>query len=142
MTSRRIGKRPRRGYTLVEIAVAALLLMAAMSITVKALGWVARERRSADRRQWAAQEVSNVMEQLTAEPFEKLNTARAREITLASKAERVLPGASWQVEIVNEARPDFPGKRLSLLLRWKDRVGEWGAPVRLTSWVFGRGKSS
>jgi hypothetical protein len=122
--------------------MAALLLMAAMGVTVRTVGWVARERRGADRRTWAVQEASNVMERLTAEPFGRVTTARARELAAASAAARVLPGASWEVEVADEPDTPVPTRRVSLRLRWTDRSGGLDAPVRLTAWVFGRGGPS
>ena len=45
--------RTRRGSLLVEVAMATVLLMIGMTLTVKVLGWVALERRAAERRQRA-----------------------------------------------------------------------------------------
>ena len=44
--------------------MSAVMLMIAMALTVKVLGWVGAERRAWDRRQWAAQEAANLMEQV------------------------------------------------------------------------------
>ena len=52
--------------------------MIAMTLTVKVLGWVGTEHRAWDRRQWAAQEASNLMEQATARPFDVGHHGRAR----------------------------------------------------------------
>ena len=52
--------------------MATVLLMIAMTLTVKVLGWVALERRAAERRQRAVMEVANVMERITAYPFEEV----------------------------------------------------------------------
>ena len=38
--------------------MSAVMLMIAMALTIKVLGWVAAERRAWDRRQWAAQEAA------------------------------------------------------------------------------------
>ena len=40
-------------------------------LTVKVLGWVGVERKVWDRRQWAAQEAANLMEQITSRPFRR-----------------------------------------------------------------------
>ena len=47
----------RRGSLLVEVAMAAVLLMIAMTLTVKVLGLVALRARAAERRQRAVLEV-------------------------------------------------------------------------------------
>ncbi|HEX8202509.1 MAG TPA: prepilin-type N-terminal cleavage/methylation domain-containing protein, partial [Isosphaeraceae bacterium] len=61
-----IATSPRRGFTLVEMAAAAAILMVAMTLTVQLVGWVATERRAAEQRTRAIQEAANLMERLTA----------------------------------------------------------------------------
>ena len=46
-------RRARRRSLLAEVAMSGVMLMIAMALTVKVLGWVGVERRSWDRRQWA-----------------------------------------------------------------------------------------
>ena len=142
--SLRTGLRPRpgrRGYVLIEVAMAAMMLMAAMALAVKLIAGVGLERRSAERRMWAVQEVANLAERVAAEPFDKLNPERIKALATEAKADSVLPGAEWTAEVA-DAGPTPAGKRVVLGLRWKDRSGGWVAPVRLTSWVYrGRDRS-
>ena len=49
--------------------MSAVMLMIAMALTMKVVGWVAAERRAWDRRQWAAQEAANLMERVTGRPL-------------------------------------------------------------------------
>ena len=58
----------RRGSLLGEVAMAAVLLMIAMTLTVKVIGLRRLERRASERRQRALFEVANVMERITAHP--------------------------------------------------------------------------
>src|SRR5262249_8816880 len=102
-------------------------------------GWLGAERAAADRRLWAAQEVANVMEQLSAEPFDRVDASRARAMAAEGQATRALPGAEWGAEVVDEPDGPVAAKRVTLRLRWKGRSGEWEAPARLTSWVYRRG---
>ncbi len=83
--------RKRRGSLLAEVAMATVILMIAMSLTVKVLGWVALERRAAERRQRAVLEVANVMERITAYPFEEVTPDLTRRITLSTTAGQSLP---------------------------------------------------
>ena len=133
------GPSRRGGYTMVELAVSVLVLVAAMGISVRVVGWVGAERRSADRRQWALQEVANVMERVSAEPFDRVTPAKARAIASGSDAAGRLPGGSWEVAVDDERDSPVPARRVSVRLRWKDRSGGWEAPARLTAWVFRRG---
>jgi prepilin-type N-terminal cleavage/methylation domain-containing protein len=134
---KRRGK-ARRGYTLIELAISMLVLVAAMGVTVKALGWLGQERRAGDRRQWAVQAASNVMERLASEPYEQVSDATAKALVAEAGADRVLPGAVWDVTVTDDAGSPVPGKRVALALRWRERSGGWGSPVRLTSWVYRR----
>src|SRR5438445_497746 len=67
----RLPRRRARAFTMIEVALTVFLLAIAMTATVQVLGWVAAERRAVERRQWAVQEVANVMERLTAEPWDR-----------------------------------------------------------------------
>jgi len=131
------GARLRRGgYTLVEVVLSVVVLLSAMTVVVKLLGWVGLERREADRRSWAVQEVANVMERLTARPFDEITAEQAGRLTLSPSARQSLPEAELAVGVAE----DQPGagrsaKRIAVRLRWRGRAGEWEAPVRLTTWI-------
>ncbi len=127
----------RRGSLLAEVAMSGVLLMIAMGITVKVLGWVSAERRAWDRRQWAAQELSNLMEQATSRPFEEVTTTTLKSLKLSPQARAMLPDADFTTEVADSDSAGGPGsKRLAMRLRWHNRSGEWDAPARLTSWIY------
>ncbi len=141
MNANRKGTRPRRGFTLPEVAIAAFVLVVAMGLSVKVLGWLGTERRAADRRQWAIQATSNVMERIVSEPFDRVTVETARALADKAEASRALPGADWEIAIEDDRDAPVPGRRISLRLRWKERSAEPVAPVRLTSWVYRQGAS-
>lgn len=132
----------RRGYSLLELTMSVIVLMAAMSLTVKVLGWVGMERRAADRRLWAIQEMGNVMERVAGEPFDKLTKASVESLTTEGHLERVLPGALWEVGVVDDDKKALTSKRVTIGLRWKERAGGWEAPLTLTTWVYAGRKPS
>lgn len=137
MNANRKTTRPvRRAFTTLELAVSVLTVMTAMGMTVKVLGWVGTERRAADRRQWAAQVASNVLERASSEPFDRVTADTVKAIASRTDAARSLPGAEWEVSVVDEDPSPVPARRVTLRLRWTERSGNWVAPVRLTSWVF------
>jgi hypothetical protein len=126
----------RRGSLLAEVAMGTVMVMIAMTLTVKVLGYVASQRRVADHRQRAVQEVANVMERITAYPYDEITAERARGLALSPSARQSLPHAELTVAVVDEQ----PGagraaKRIAVRLRWHGRSGEWESPVRLTTWV-------
>jgi hypothetical protein len=133
------GGRPaasRRGSLLAEVAMGTVMVMIAMTLTVKVLGYAGSQRRAADHRQRAVQEAANVMERITAYPYDEITPERARELALSPSARQSLPHAELAVAVGDEQ----PGasraaKRISVRLRWHGRSGEWESPVRLTTWV-------
>ena len=127
----------RRGSLLAEVAMSSVLLMIAMTVTVKVLGWVGAERRAWDRRQWAAQEVANLMERATSRPFEEVTTTNLKTLKIAPQTAALLPDAELTAEVAENDPAGGPGsKRLAMRLRWHNRAGEWDSPVRLTSWIY------
>jgi Tfp pilus assembly protein PilV len=133
---RNVRLHPRRGSLLAEVAMATVMLLIGMTLTVKVMGYVGLQRRSAEHRQRAIQEVANVMERLTAYPYEEVTAERARALSISQTAVQSLPDAELAVD-VNESQPGAgrSAKRIAIRLRWRNRAGEWEAPVRLTTWI-------
>ncbi len=126
----------RRGSLLVEVAMAAVLLMIAMTLTVKVIGLVALERRASERRQRALVEVANVMERITAYPFDEVTPELAGRLTLSPPARQSLADSELAVDVAgSEPGQGRSAKRIAIKLRWRGHDGEWVAPVRLTSWI-------
>jgi hypothetical protein len=128
--------RIRRGSLLAEVAISSIMLVIIMGMTVKILGWVALERKAAERREVALQEAANLMERLTAHPFEQVTPELAARCALSPSASLRLPDAELKVD-VSESHPDAGRsvKRIAIQLRWRARGDELAAPVRLTSWI-------
>jgi hypothetical protein len=119
--------------------MAAVMLMIAMTLTVKVLGWMGAERRASERRQWAAQEAANLMERITARPFEAVTAESVRELALSPQAQKLLPGAELKVDLTaNDPAGGEGSQRIAIQVRWRNRAGEWDAPLRLTSWIYRR----
>jgi hypothetical protein len=81
------------------------------------------------------------MERATSEPFDRVSEETVKALTGAAEAGRWLPGADWEVSVTDDRSAPVPARRVALRLRWKERSGNWVAPVRLTSWVYKRGES-
>ncbi len=138
MNANRRADRSRRGYSLAELAVAMMVVMTAMTVSIKVLGWNATERRASDRRDWALQTASNVLEGASALPFDKVDTAAVQSLAHATDSEKVLPGASWEIAVADDPESPVPARRIQLKLQWKERSALLSGPVRLTSWVYRR----
>ena len=132
----RSNRSPRRGSLLVEVAMAAALLMVAMALTVQVLGFVAHDRRASERRQRALVEVANLMERITAYPFEEVTPGLAKSLALSRSARQTLPDSELAVDVAgSEPGTGRSAKRIAIRLRWRGPDGEWVAPIRLTSWI-------
>lgn len=130
---------PRRGTTLVELMVSGILLGTVMMVTVPTLGWIAKERRAAQRRQEAIAEVANLMERVTVTSWEQITPQGLGQIKLSEDSARQLPGAVLKLDVVSN--PSDPNsKQIVIDLRWKNRTGRIGAPVRLSAWVYRNGR--
>jgi predicted negative regulator of RcsB-dependent stress response len=131
----------RRGFTVLELSSATVLLVAALVVAVQVLGWIVLERRSAERRQWAAQEVANVMEHLAAQSWDDLSDESAQVVRLSPQVADLLPNAELHAAVTrSEAEP--AAKRIAVELKWRNHTGDFDAPVRLTTWVYQRGGGS
>jgi hypothetical protein len=140
MTVRKLSGfgRTRRGAILADVGLAAIVLLVAMSLMLKVLAIVAHERRDADHRQRAALEVANLMERITAHPFDRVTPELARGMTVSETARQGLPDCELAIDVKDgEWAPSKDGdaRRISITLRWRGPSGQWQQPVRLTSWM-------
>lgn len=131
----------RRGYTLIELTIASLLLGTAMGLIAPTLIWVTRERRASERRQEALQEVQNILERLTARPWAQVTPELAGETQLDEQVRNQLPDAKLVVEVSVDT-DDAEAKRISVELKWKNGPEQTPAPVRLTTWMYRRGRTA
>ena len=122
----------RRGSLLVEVAMATVLLMIAMTLTVKVLGFVALERRACERRQRAMLEVANLMERITAYPFDEVTPELAKAAD--ALAGRAAVAARFRAGRRRRRQRAGPGpirqadRDQAALARARRRVGGAGAP--------------
>lgn len=128
----------RRGFTLIESCAAAALLAAVLGIAVALLTSIARQRQSASLHAKAIIIADNLLERLTAEPFDAITADRANELQQASSLRELLPDGMAAITVTDVDGPP-PGKRIEVKLEWQARAG--GAPSQYTvaTWVFRAG---
>ncbi len=139
MTTR---KPRRRGVFLTETIAAGVAVAAAMAITLQLLSLTLAVRRDLERRGWAREEAANLMERLSAVPFDTLSTDSARALaSLSPPAASVLPGGRVEVK-VSEAKIAEGAvlKRINLAIVYRGPSGREESPVRLAAWVARRGE--
>jgi len=128
----------RGGFTLLEALTAAALLLVVAALVVKITGFSHQERRAAARRLWAEQEAANLIERITARPYDQLSAARTSEFGLSDAARQLLPDGELDVAVDEVSGPPR-GRRIRVNVRWRNPAGQYDAPVRLTAWVYDRG---
>jgi prepilin-type N-terminal cleavage/methylation domain-containing protein len=121
----------RRGFTLAEVLVAAVVLGAALAVTVQLSGGLRTKQREAHRRACALAEANNCLQRLTATPWNELTPERAAECRLSAHAAAQLPGGELKIDIATEDET----KRILVAVRWRDAADRPVAPLRLAAWV-------
>jgi hypothetical protein len=133
--------RERRGSLLAEVGIATVVLLMVMGLMVKMLSTIARERRAAEQRQRGVFEVANLMERITARPFDEVTPLTTRKTSLSDAARASLRDSELAIDVSageNGAVAGRSAKRVMIRLRWRGPSGEWQPPVRLTSWIESR----
>jgi Tfp pilus assembly protein PilE len=128
-------RRNRRGMTLLELAVAGVLLAALTAVCAKFFAAAAAQRRALAERQTALQVAGNLMERLAVRPYEQLSTEKLSQEKLPLWAVAALPKAALKIEVTDAAGPPA-GKRIALRLTWSGHDPAAPFCVQLTSWRY------
>ena len=119
---------PRKGLVLLEVVVAAGLVIVLMSVAVPLVVQTARIWKQTQHYQFAADELSGQMDRLIALPASQRGT-EMEQLEISPQTRRVLGKATLSGKTV----VDGAGKRIELSIDWP-RVGP-AEPVRLVAWV-------
>jgi Tfp pilus assembly protein PilV len=123
---------------MIELCVAVAMLAAALSVVVTMLGAVARQRRSAELHARALEEADNLLERLTAEPWDEITPERVTELGFAAKVADALPEGKLRIDMTSPG--DAPAtKRIDLAIGWRAAIGQSIHRVYLTTWVEQKG---
>jgi type II secretory pathway pseudopilin PulG len=129
------GQSVRRGLTLLEITIAAVLLGLVMTTSVQVLRALQTQQRAADRRAAALQAVQSLAEQVSNLTSEDITTERLKQLEITGQMATYLPEAKLVTSLAEERDP-IPAKRVAFELTWRGPNGQHTAPVRLTVWVY------
>ena len=120
----------RRAFSLIEASIAVILLLSAMTLTVRVVAAIALERRSADRRLVAIREADNLLERIT-----DGHSIAEGPLSLSPEGAGALRGGAVTVDRVLEGGDGPPLERITVTVRYRERGDIMAAPVRLTTWV-------
>lgn len=132
--------RDRRGFSMTELIVSSVLLTTIFAVALPTLRWIGLEQRAAGQRQLATIEAANLMDRIASRPWNELNPEFAKSVKVSDDVQRQLLDADVNVAITTPA-DDANAKQIALTLKWQDRKNVPVAPVRLTTWVYRRGRS-
>ena len=128
-------KTNRRGFALLELAVAGGLLATLMVVCLQLLTASAAQRRIADQRQLAVLEVENVMERLAARPWSELTQTTAARQRLSPSISRRLSGEELKIE-VSDSPTDPNVKRIAVSIAWPPTAARPLSPVKIVTWRY------
>ncbi len=94
-----------------------------------------RLHRATRWRAAALAEADNLMERVTAQPWNDLEPEKLAPFTLSDDFRSAVPNAALQLSVEPSAeRPE--SRRISVEIAWPGPTGGAVRPVRLTSWVY------
>jgi len=127
----------RRGYNILELTVATVILVALMGVSLKWFVATAGQRRAADRRQAALREAANAMERLAVRPWEELTPEGVSKLAASLPVNEFLPGGQLSAQVTQPAgEPET--KILAVTVRWQARQETPAEQVRLVTWKYRR----
>lgn len=125
----------RRGTTMLEAVVAAILLGVFLAAVVPVFHWTNSARRMNERHLMADLELSNQMELLAALPATARTAERMQSLKPSTDAIAAIPDAVLKATVNDESESGL--QRISLELTWMNDQGQPTGPVRLTAWFPG-----
>jgi type II secretory pathway pseudopilin PulG len=133
-TSGSNARRNRGGFTIVELIGTCLLLGILFSMTVPMLLVVARERRSAEQRQFALQQAANLLEGAVKRNWSDLEPGELIVPDPDTDLQAVLPGLQPTLT-VKQLDGEFDTRQIIASIRWQNRACELVNPLQLSAWV-------
>lgn len=124
-----------QGFTLIELISASILLAILFSTALPMFVLVARERHSAQQRQLALQQVTNLLEQARQRPWSELEPGTLPVPDLEPHLKVALPGIE-QALFVQSIENERDSRQIIATVRWKDQGNQFITPIRMSSWVF------
>ena len=131
----------RRGYHLMEIAGAIVVLGVAATLTTRLIVESTRVERANSRRMIAINEASNIVERLATIDWDRLDADLAAATKLDPAAAARLPQASLKTTI-DRSKDDLLIKKIHVEIVWTDSTGRRARPVTLTVWRARPGRNA
>ncbi len=133
-------KSNHRGFTIVEMMAASAMTAVLVTMCVQMLSLTAVQRRAAERRTIALEEAANLTESLSSLTWDEITPERIAQYRLSQPAQQVL--GNGVLKIALEPSTSGPlAKLVRVEITWPNGASGGDAAVRLSSWIFSRGKA-
>jgi len=117
-----------RGFTVLEVVVAAVLVLALLSVTAPLIIQTGRMWQQTRHHQLAVDELAGQLDRLVSLPADRRDAALG-SLTVDPDVARSLTGASLGGEVID----DDDGRRIRLRLQWQRRGDP--PPIHLVAWI-------
>lgn len=125
----------RRGFTLMEAALALFLLTALTTLCLQFFSAANDQRRQVFAELTATEEAANLLERVDALEWRDLTPPKAAEFQLSDPARQALPEARAEV-LVGEPSGTPPARRVTVAVCWRPQPGEPEREVHLVAWRY------
>lgn len=125
----------KSGLALVEVIVAAAMLLIVAASIGKFLAALSVQRQAADAQRTALRSLDNLIEEVQAQPWESIDDSLGEQLRVSSEVAKYLPNAIVTSAVSHETEP-LESKRVTLQLSWGSPRLPRESSVALTTWVF------
>ncbi|WP_037199617.1 type IV pilus modification PilV family protein [Rhodopirellula baltica] len=120
---------PRNAFTMIELVVAASIMIALMSVVTSLTFRIHGVWKDTNQQRIATWAVSSELERITSLPWAEIATA-LEELEASEELQNALTEPEWSGDFID----DELGPRVALRLDWKRRHP--GTPLELVGWVL------
>ncbi|MCE9546156.1 MAG: prepilin-type N-terminal cleavage/methylation domain-containing protein [Planctomycetia bacterium] len=131
----------RRGFTLLEVLAACMLLAVLLVVATKVTSQVVSAQRMDEQQTWALHEADIAMERLASLNWNDLTPQRVAAEQLSTSAQKVLGGGRL-ITAIDAVPGDPTAKRLRVEVQWRDSAGQSHTTRPLTAWKYRVGLQS
>jgi Tfp pilus assembly protein PilV len=139
---------PRRGISVLEVAVSAMLLGVVVTTAAQLVQWSVALHQAALKRRCALEAATRVLDRMTSRDWSAINSQTVKDTPLPPETKEFLGSPQLIAIVTDESTTDKPattgpspnqserfrGKRISVEISWGQR--DDNHKVQLTTWVF------
>lgn len=135
----KVSHHSRRGFTIVELVGALVLLGIATGVMMSLMLSVAAQRRAAEQRQAALIHAENLLDEFLSRSWNDVTQDALSQVVAGDEVSQLpmpldLPEFVRTVTVTE--RPEDAARQITVELLWRNRAGQMASPVRLSGWKF------